>query len=363
MRASSGCWIPTATRRPTTRRTSSTTRGRCQRAGCDLDFQLRPRGLQAAGILPVFAAGNGGPGAGSSLSPADNPEAFAVGGDATRRRDRSGVQPWAVRLRPGRSIRARGARRERAHDGPVRLLHDRQRHVDRGAARRRRAGAAAERLPRRSTPSGRPTRCRAARSTSAPPGADNDFGVRAPRRVRRRTGGWRPRRTSTSPATPSSATTAAGGSVSYSHRRAGAQRLRRRRRALAHGAVREPGELDVQPGDRAGGDGVGAAHRHHRRVAGTGHVPAHHHRHERHEHALDARRHSSYRSRRTSRWRRRRRPRTTPPGGSVDYTVSTAAVGGFTGDVALSLSGLTAAQASWSFAPAPRSPAARARRS
>jgi uncharacterized membrane protein len=44
--------------------------------------------------------------------------------------------------------------------------------------------------------------------------------------------------------------------------------------------------------------------------------------------------------------------RSTAPGGSVDYTVSTATVGGFSGDVALSLSGLTAAQATWSFAPA-----------
>ena len=44
--------------------------------------------------------------------------------------------------------------------------------------------------------------------------------------------------------------------------------------------------------------------------------------------------------------------RSTAPGGSVDYTVSTTATGGFTGDVSLSLSGLTAAQATWAFAPA-----------
>src|SRR6185312_16740699 len=35
--------------------------------------------LRAAGILPVFAAGNFGPVPGSSVSPANNPEAFAVG--------------------------------------------------------------------------------------------------------------------------------------------------------------------------------------------------------------------------------------------------------------------------------------------
>ena len=48
-------------------------------AGCSLEFQLDLQALRAAGILPVFAAGNYGPGAGSSASPANNPEAFAVG--------------------------------------------------------------------------------------------------------------------------------------------------------------------------------------------------------------------------------------------------------------------------------------------
>jgi uncharacterized membrane protein len=48
--------------------------------GCNLDFQLDLRSLRAAGILPVFAAGNNGPTAGTVFSPANNPEAFAVGG-------------------------------------------------------------------------------------------------------------------------------------------------------------------------------------------------------------------------------------------------------------------------------------------
>ena len=47
--------------------------------GCNLDFQLDLQSLRAAGILPVFAAGNDGPSAGTSESPANNPEAFAVG--------------------------------------------------------------------------------------------------------------------------------------------------------------------------------------------------------------------------------------------------------------------------------------------
>jgi uncharacterized protein (DUF58 family) len=48
-------------------------------SGCLLDFQPDLASLRAAGILPVFAAGNYGPLSGSSRSPANNPEAFAVG--------------------------------------------------------------------------------------------------------------------------------------------------------------------------------------------------------------------------------------------------------------------------------------------
>ncbi|MEV8631725.1 S8 family serine peptidase [Streptosporangium sp. NPDC051023] len=47
--------------------------------GCDLEFQPDLGALRAVGILPVFAAGNQGPLAGSVRSPADNPEAFTVG--------------------------------------------------------------------------------------------------------------------------------------------------------------------------------------------------------------------------------------------------------------------------------------------
>ncbi len=47
--------------------------------GCDLQFQLDLQALRAGGILPVFAAGNFGPGSSTSSSPANNPEGFAVG--------------------------------------------------------------------------------------------------------------------------------------------------------------------------------------------------------------------------------------------------------------------------------------------
>jgi subtilisin family serine protease len=46
---------------------------------CNLDFQPDLRTLRAAGILPVFAAGNFGPSPGTVASPANNPEALAVG--------------------------------------------------------------------------------------------------------------------------------------------------------------------------------------------------------------------------------------------------------------------------------------------
>jgi subtilisin family serine protease len=47
--------------------------------GCDLSFQPDVRALRSAGILPVFAAGNFGPGTSSSVSPANYPESLSVG--------------------------------------------------------------------------------------------------------------------------------------------------------------------------------------------------------------------------------------------------------------------------------------------
>ncbi|MGZ8174688.1 MULTISPECIES: S8 family serine peptidase [Methylobacter] len=47
--------------------------------GCNLAFQPDLQALVSAGIVPVFAAGNYGPGSSTSVSPANYPEAFAVG--------------------------------------------------------------------------------------------------------------------------------------------------------------------------------------------------------------------------------------------------------------------------------------------
>ena len=57
---------------------------------CDLAFQLDLQALRAADIVPVFSAGNTGPGDATSVSPANNPEAFAVG--ATDNVDQSYVE-------------------------------------------------------------------------------------------------------------------------------------------------------------------------------------------------------------------------------------------------------------------------------
>ncbi len=46
---------------------------------CNLAFQPDVQALRAAGILPVFSAGNFGPAAGSSASPANYPESLSVG--------------------------------------------------------------------------------------------------------------------------------------------------------------------------------------------------------------------------------------------------------------------------------------------
>jgi subtilisin family serine protease len=48
--------------------------------GCDLTFEPDLQSLTAAGIVSVFAAGNYGPNGSTSVSPSNNPDAFAVGG-------------------------------------------------------------------------------------------------------------------------------------------------------------------------------------------------------------------------------------------------------------------------------------------
>ena len=65
---------------PTTRRASSTAPGTTASPGrCETEFDRDLAALRAAGIVPVFAAGNAGPGAATGASPASAPGAVAVG--------------------------------------------------------------------------------------------------------------------------------------------------------------------------------------------------------------------------------------------------------------------------------------------
>jgi len=61
--------------------------------GCNLEFQNDLIALRLVGILPVFAAGNYGPNSSTSVSPANYPEAFAVGAVDNS----GGLQPYSSR--------------------------------------------------------------------------------------------------------------------------------------------------------------------------------------------------------------------------------------------------------------------------
>ena len=88
-----------------------------QYAACDLTFQPDLQALRAARILPVFAAGNGGPSGPSDTSPANLPEAFAVGATATATTiasfsslgpSRCGGGQYPALVAPGTGIRSTG---------------------------------------------------------------------------------------------------------------------------------------------------------------------------------------------------------------------------------------------------------------
>ena len=93
MPPSSGCSTPMATR---PRRRSEHRQPLVGRAaGLQSDFQLDLQALRAAHILPVAAAGNAGAVAGADNSPANLPEAFAVGAAA----DATTIAPFSSRGR------------------------------------------------------------------------------------------------------------------------------------------------------------------------------------------------------------------------------------------------------------------------
>ena len=142
-----------------------------------LDFQPDLRNLRAAGILPVFAAGNCGPTARHGPSPANNPEAFAVGGTDDADAIDPVQQPRPLGLRGGDLA---DARRSRHESGPTDLYGGYMDDTGTSLAAPHVTGALALLLrpfpawppPRTSS---RP-RSRAAPSTSASPGVDDDTG-------------------------------------------------------------------------------------------------------------------------------------------------------------------------------------------
>jgi subtilisin family serine protease len=85
--------------------------------GCNLTFQPDLQALRIAGILPVFAAGNFGPGSQTSTSPANYPEALSVGSvddlgaiaaDSSRGPSACGGATFPTVVAPGVDVRTTG---------------------------------------------------------------------------------------------------------------------------------------------------------------------------------------------------------------------------------------------------------------
>jgi subtilisin family serine protease len=119
-----------------------------------LTFQPDVQALRAVGILPVFAAGNSGPGAGTSHSPANYPESFAVGatdngdlvaGDSSRGPDACGgaAVTFPDLAAPGVNVRSTDTSGLYAAGSGTSFSDDRQ------PAARPRAGRRGRRLDRR----------------------------------------------------------------------------------------------------------------------------------------------------------------------------------------------------------------------
>jgi subtilisin family serine protease len=319
-------------------------------AGCDLAFQADLRTLRAAGILPVFSAGNGGAlTGGTSLSPANNPEAFAVGdtdsGDlvdpaSSRGPSSCGGGVYPALTAPGVNIRTSD------------LFGFYSNVTGSSMAAPHAAGVLALLLGR--FPGTDADRQAAALQNGAAdlgaPGPDNDYG--AGRLDARASYEW----LATAPdftlaATPGSATTAAGGSASYAVDVGSINGFSSQVALTLSGLSASQAAWTFAPAAIAGGSGsstltittaatlapgtyplsitaTSSAGTHTARVSLVVGAPP--------EFSLAATPPSA----------------STTAGRAVTYSVSAGAAGGFAGTVALSLSGLTATQATWSFAPA-----------
>ena len=174
--SSSGRSTPTATRARATR--PSVVNGSWDDGGpghCETEFNGDLAALRAAGIVPVFAAGNSGPGASTGASPASAPGAVAVGSvtsaDVVSSFSGRGPSPCGYAIFPtiaayGDGIAVGGPGGETVVSG----------HVVRRAAGDRRRRAAAAMYPGATPEAIIDALVRGARDVGAP-GADTDTGA------------------------------------------------------------------------------------------------------------------------------------------------------------------------------------------
>jgi hypothetical protein len=318
-------------------------------AACDLEFQLDLRALRAAGIVPVFAAGNNGPTSGTSISPANNPEALAVGGtdvaDAVDNASSRGPSAcdggtYPDLVAPGVSIRTAD------------LFDSYTTQTGTSMAAPHVSGALALLLsafPDLAADRQETALLNGARDLLAP-GPDNSSGYG--RLDVLASYNW----LATAPdftlaASPASATTTAGGSVSYAVDVGTLNGFAGDVSLSLSGLSSGQASWSFTPATVTGGTGTAqllvttagslAPGSYLLTITGTSGSLAH-----RATVTLDVPQPPGFTVAAAP------ASATTLAGGSVSYSVTVGSQGGFAGDVALSLSGLTAAQAAWSFTPA-----------
>jgi subtilisin family serine protease len=316
--------------------------------GCDLEFQLDLRSLRAAGILPVFAAGNGGPSASTSYSPANNPAAFAVGDannsdvlDTQSSRGPSACDGRAFPdlVAPGVDVRTSDLYGMYATETGTSMAAP---HV---------AGALADLLS--AFPGLSADRQQSALESGAvdlgPAGADNDTGYGRLDALASQT--W----LATAPdftigASPASAATVPGGTVSFAVDVGALNGWSADVTLAVSGLDASQASWTLTPGTVAGGSGSAQLTVTTASTLAAGSYP------------LSISGTSGSRTRTATAVVQVSPPpdftiAASPasasafPGGSVSYTIGIGPVNGFADPVALSLSGLTTSQASWSFSP------------